>query len=329
MPLLSTQGAASVRGFGFGGAGVADIMLATGGNSNVYSTTVKTTGSLTFFGFLAQTNTANSEPGGSAASSTRMIVEGGYSVPTTQVSVIQYLTFKTAGNSLFFGNAVQVRTGNNSGNDNTRACWVNGSNYQTSYLGISTIDYVTMATTGNATTFGTSSNAADKGSSGSMSSSTRQVFGGGNIGPFGGGDKGTSALQYITTQTTGNATSFGNITYGGGGQILTPGAVSSDTRGLIAGGQNYGPAAPTGPSTSNIHYITLSSTGNTTNFGDLTASVGSNWGASSKTIGIFNKSGSNPDSVTIATTGNSSSWGSGASGAYSCWACNNNGGVTG
>jgi hypothetical protein len=329
MPLQSTRGAASSRGFGFGGGAPADIMLATGGNSTVYKTILKTTGSLTSFGFLAQTGPDTYDQGGSAASSTRMIVEGGYQAPApAHYSVIQYLTFATGGNSLNFGNAIQVRTGNNGGNDNTRAVWVNGSNYQTSYLGISTIDYVTMATTGNASDFGDSGNAASQGSTGSMSSSTRQVWGGGNIGPFGGGDKGTSSLHYITTQTTGNSTSFGNITYGTNGVTLTPGAMSSDTRGLIAGGQNFGPGAP-GSNQSTIHYITLATTGNTAAFGNLTTATGNNTGASGKTIGIFNVSFGNPESVTIASLGNSASWGSGAPGAYTCWACNNNGGVTG
>lgn len=326
MPLQSTRGAASLRGFGFG-AGGGDIMLATGGNSTVYKTILKSTGTLTSFGFLAQTGPNTYDQGGSAASTTRMIVEGGYQAPApAHYSVIQYLTFATGGNSLSFGNTIQVRTNNNGGNDSTRACWVNGSNYQTSYLGISTIAYVTMATTGNASSFGTSSNAASAGTTGSMSSSTRQVWGGGNIGPFGGGDKGTSALQYITTQTTGNSTSFGNITYGTNGVEMTPGAFSSDTRGLIAGGQNYGPGAP-GSSQSTIHYITLATTGNSTSFGNMGSATGNNYGASNKTIGIFNLSGGVPESVTIATLGNSASWGSGAPGAYSCWACNNNGGV--
>jgi hypothetical protein len=63
------------------------------------------------------------------------------------------------------------------------------------------IDYVTIATAGNATDFGDLL-AAGSGLAG-CSSSTRGVFGGIN---------GTNVIQYVTIESTGNATSFGQLT---------------------------------------------------------------------------------------------------------------------
>jgi hypothetical protein len=65
-----------------------------------------------------------------------------------------------------------------------------------------TIDYVTIATTGNATDFGDLY--TSRSSVGGCSNGTRALFGGGN--------STTNIIQYVTIQTTGNATDFGDLT---------------------------------------------------------------------------------------------------------------------
>lgn len=73
-----------------------------------------------------------------------------------------------------------------------------------------TIDYISIASTGNATTFGQLVTSSSQ--SGACSSSTRGVFGGGYYGPGW-----YSAINYVTLASTGNTTSFGTLSQGIGG----------------------------------------------------------------------------------------------------------------
>ena len=88
-------------------------------------------------------------------------------------------------------------------------------------------------------------------------------------GVFGGGQPNTNVIQYVTIQSTGNATDFGDLTTA----RFAPGSGCSSTRGVFAGGET--------PSQSNvIDYITIAATGNATDFGDLTLSVSRHGGGS-------------------------------------------------
>jgi hypothetical protein len=68
-------------------------------------------------------------------------------------------------------------------------------------------------------------------------------------------------MDYITIATTGNATSFGNLTIG----RYAVSATSNNTRGVCAGGYDNSTYKNV------IDYITISTTGNATDFGDLTS----------------------------------------------------------
>jgi len=113
-----------------------------------------------------------------------------------------------------------------------------------------TIDYITIATPGNATDFGdlTQTTVYLAG----CSDSTRGLFGGGAPG----GSGTTNVISYVTIQTTGNATDFGDLTVARTGLA----AASDETRGTFAGGS----------SSNVIDYVTIQTTGNATDFGDLT-----------------------------------------------------------
>jgi len=155
-----------------------------------------------------------------------------------------------------------------------------------------TIDYVTIATLGNASDFGNLSQA--RYGLGSMANKTRTLFAGGSTG--GGGNQTT--IDFITPATLGNATDFGNIsndtskTYG----VM---CLSSETRGIIAGGES---------SYSNrIDYVTIDTEGNSTTFG-ATLTVAGKQGATTSdgTRGVFiGGEGRTPtmDYITIGTTG--------------------------
>ena len=97
------------------------------------------------------------------------------------------------------------------------------------------------------------------------------------------------------------------------------GCSSSDsTRGLFAGGYN--------PSNNNIDYITMASTGNATDFGDLTVARRSGMVTGNSINAIF-VGGYIPgvnntiDKVTIQTTGNAVDWGDQTGTAYHEGAC--------
>jgi hypothetical protein len=84
--------------------------------------------------------------------------------------------------------------------------------------------------------------------------------------------------------------------------------LSSSTRGIFAGGNP-------GAYTNVIQYVTIASTGNATDFGDLLNAQLNACGTSSTTRGViaageFGSNGSNIiEYITIATTGNSTDFG--------------------
>ena len=93
------------------------------------------------------------------------------------------------------------------------------------------IQYITIATPGNATDFGDLT--VGRQELGAVSNSTRAVFGGGDD-----GTGGTSAihdtLDYVATATTGNSTDFGNLA----GQRQAIAGCGDGTYGLFGGGDN-------------------------------------------------------------------------------------------
>jgi len=119
-------------------------------------------------------------------------------------------------------------------------------------------------------------------------------------GLFGGGDAPSSAIEYISVATTGNAISFGNLTRTG----YFVASMGNRTRGLWAGS-----------SASNIiDYVTFSTLGNAIDFGDLTVARSETSATANNTRGLV-VAGTNAgrrdiiDYVTIATLGNAVDFG--------------------
>jgi hypothetical protein len=113
-----------------------------------------------------------------------------------------------------------------------------------------TIDYITIASTGNATDFGDV--LVDRRAMGGCAGNGRGLIAGHNAE--------TDEIEYITIASTGNAADFGNLTLG---RSSTDG-VSSGTRGVFGGGN------ATDPSDDTMDYVTIASAGNATDFGNLT-----------------------------------------------------------
>jgi len=165
-----------------------------------------------------------------------------------------------------------------------------------------TIDYITIATLGNATDFGNLEYVTYD--LGACSSDTRAVYGGGN-----GGSQvdNTNTIGYVTIATPSNATDFGDLTAQRGESVP---AVSNRTRGVWAGGY------ASGSNYNTMDYVTLDTTGNATDFGDLATAKRALGGSNnSGTRGLFAGGYSSShqsaiDYITIATTSNTTSFGS-------------------
>ena len=108
------------------------------------------------------------------------------------------------------------------------------------------IDYVTIASQGNATDFGDQSRAFM--ASGGMSSSTRGIFAGGYAPSLPDLD-----MEYIQISTLGNALDFGDLFTG----AYYSGTVSSPVRGVYAGGNNTPSPFSSGSATNRIDYIQI------------------------------------------------------------------------
>lgn len=217
----------------------------TGAHSNVLAyVTIATEGNAQDFGDLI-----GSEWRVACSSSTRGLFAGGTD------NVIQYITIASTGNGTDFGDITNKRFALSACASPTRGVF-GGGFYFESPLGLRNVmDYVTIASTGNALDFGDLTSAREGLSA--CSSSTRGVFGGGDNGAF------TNILDYITIASTGNATDFGDLTTA----RESSGACSSPVRGVWGSGNS---------SLGNVNiidYITIATTGNAVDFGDMTVNT--------------------------------------------------------
>ena len=119
-----------------------------------------------------------------------------------------------------------------------------------------------------------------RGHLGSVSSTTRGVWFGGSIyGPDAPAYTIYNTIDYVTIASTGNATDFGDTRYAGSGIHFTTASASNKIRGCFGGG-----STPT--IRPEIQYITIASTGDASDFGDLTASEYQKAGASDSHGGL-------------------------------------------
>ena len=251
---------------------------------------------------LGDQNQTNSAGG----TGTRAIYGGGGPAPAT--TTIDYFTVSTLGNAVAWGAAItQSRTTLAGFASRTRGCWAGGTIGVGPYYN-DTIDFVTIASTGSCTDFGNLTTARTNGDS-AVSNGTRGCVGGGGV-PAGESD----IIDYVTIASTGNALDFGNLTQA---RNDPGGAFSGSVRGIFTGGYTSGPSVYY----NTIDYITISTTGNAQNFGDLTDKVSRSGGLSNATRGVVGggrNASDNPintiDFTTIATTGNAQDFGNLATG---------------
>ena len=244
----------------------------------------------------------NDELGGGTGSNTglgtRGLVAGGLSMPSNMDN-IGFITLSTMGDAQDFGNLSQARYKLYSAGcaSRTRGLW--GGGYTQPGQNRDTIDFVTFSTTGDATDFGNLLETQQEPSG--LSNSTRGVWM--NGAPH------YDRIQYVTIASTGNSVNFGDARSTAGAR----GGLASTTRGVVGGGES---GVSPYPYINNMEYITIPTTGDGVDFGDLTSLRRFTAGGGNATRGIFasgydaNPAGTNViDYITIATTGDATDFG--------------------
>ena len=213
------------------------------------------------------------------------VLAGGYD------NVIDYVTIATPGNATDFGDQNPGRGyGLAPMSDGTYGVWAGG---YLSSVQVNNMDYVTIASPGNATDFGdllTAVNYASGWSDGTYGYTS------GN-----GANTSYTQIQYITIASPGNASNSGNLSAGS-----RYGAAASDaTYAVVAHGETSSSTVNT------IDYMTMSTTANGTDFGDLTVARKDLGACGNGTrVAFIGGTGSNViDYVIVATPGNATDLG--------------------
>ena len=242
------------------------------------------------------------------ASATRGVYSVGAtanSSPYSLVNTLEFITIANTANAIDFGDLYFAIQNQAPMSNQTRGIFAAGLSPQQRVR----MDFITIATTGNAQDFGDSIGASyGLNQGGQAGSTTRGLIAGGssNSAP-----KEVEKIQFVTFASLGDAQDFGDLVDQNAYSIV---GASSGTRALFAGGGNIGSPFVT---VNTIQFVTIATTGNATDFGDLTASRYGGGGLSNSTRGCFAGGVTYPgatrnniiDFVNIATTGNASDFG--------------------
>jgi len=230
--------------------------------------TISSTGNTTDFG-----DTGGVVYSGAFASSTRGVFNAAYR-SSAVVNIIEYITTASTGDSTDFGDLSVSRMYNGGVSSSTRGIFIGGATDAGNSSLSNVLDYVTIASTGNAADFGNLLSATTQLTG--CGSSTRGITGGGQTG---GSGTEINVMQYVTIASTGNATDFGNLTQARSQKVA---CVSSSTRATFNGGSN----AAGNTRYNIIDYVTIASTGNASDFGDLGAYPANSAGTSNAHGGL-------------------------------------------
>ncbi len=243
--------AAAVRGQ----ATFASSTRAVSGSGYVAPANVNT---IEFFTIATQSNSTDfgDVTGGNGdytpiSNQTRGIFAGGYAYPAA-FNAISFVTIATTGNSTDFGDMTTNRANGNRSAVNSSTRGLVGGGY-ISPTGTNNIEFLTIATTGNSSDFGDLT--SGRGNFTGLCSSTRGVFAGGT-------NPNNNIMDFVTIASAGNASDFGDMFTGNTGACSS---TSNNTRGVIAGGD----LQPSDVFTNTMQHITIATTGNAQDFGDM------------------------------------------------------------
>jgi hypothetical protein len=200
---------------------------------------------------LGNQNVTNSAGG----TGTRAIFAGGYkgNPSPALTDEIRYITIDTLGADQDFGNLSAARYSIGTTGSRTRGIFAGGR--EPGF--VQDIHIITFASTGNSTDSG--SNLTDMHNPAACANETRAVFGSTS------GPAYKDTMEYITIASIGTAQDFGNLTSARGYGA----ACSSSIRGFFIGGID----TSTSPvyTAQVIDYVTISTTGNGQDFGDMSS----------------------------------------------------------
>ena len=238
--------------------------------------------------------------GSNTGTGTRGIILGGRGSSSSNLTdEIDFFTINTLGNAQDFGNLTAAHYSMGVVCDGTRVIAAGGRTPSF----VQDIDFFTISSTGDAADSGYDLN--NTYNPNALSDSIRGVF------AITSGPAYSNAIDYVTIQSIGTAQDFGDLTdkrgYGA--------ALASKTRGCFIGGLDT--SSPADLDIDVIDFVTIRSTGNATDFGNLTNAVSNHGAASNAVRGIV--CGGTPDNqstvlnniqfITIATTGNAVDFG--------------------
>ena len=252
---------------------------------------------------------------GGSSSETRGVFGGGGN--PSNASIINFITMASTGNSQDFGDLTVDRITMSAAGNSNRVCFFSGQQNVPGGPGTNVIDFVTIATTGNASDFGDATGNLGFKTGGHSNGHGGIVLGelqrpsvtympGSGRGLFAGShDPSASAvIDMISIPTLGNASDFGNLSVARG----RAGAGSSLTRLVVGGGEE--------PSASNVIDSTeMQSQGNSADFGNLSVTRNQVGGLSNQTRAVFAGGFVSPtfydtmDYITIATVGDATDFG--------------------
>ena len=193
------------------------------------------------------------------SNSIRGIVCGGLSAPTSPsgTNIIDYHSLAEGGTAVDFGNLTNANLAPATLASSVRGISAGGQFTPNYYANI---DYITISTTGNGQDFGDLSQGRSQFAC-CFSNSTRGVIGGGIISPAPSTPIGWS--EFITIASLGDAQDFGDLSRTNNRHAAS---ACSSTRGVFAGGDPHGSPYP---KSNEIDFLTIPTTGDSLDFGDL------------------------------------------------------------
>ena len=209
----------------------------------------------------------------------------------------------SSSNSTDFGDLTNNRTlfGGMTASNQTRALYYGG---EVPGANSTDIDSIQLATEGNASDHGDLTQS--RGYAAATSNGIRAMCAGGTAGPA------VNTIDFGSIAQTGNFADFGDLAESRNAVV----GICSPTRAIFAGGTDG--TSPSPAYTTRIDFVTINSTGNASDFGDLTGNSGYMSACQNKTKAFFiggatggNSSKNNvaTDVITMATTGNAQEFG--------------------
>jgi hypothetical protein len=246
---------------------------------------------------LSTARTAKS--GGS--SRTRGIFQGGRFSPTSDgYNIIDFVTFASTGNTQDFGDLIgETRNPNKQGlSDQTRSIFAGGYSMP-AQTHVNSMEYVTIASTGNGVNFGDMIQTKSIGFTGS--SPTRGIIAGGRETP-----NWYNNISYVTISTLGNVADFGDMTVARSNHASS---ITNAVRMVMPGAV----ITPGGSYSNTIDYITIATTGDAIDFGDQGSGEEASASGSNSTRGVcfigHDTAGNVLEHVQIMSSGNATDFG--------------------